>query len=516
MTSARIHVVLITVMAIAAILTVAPAAAQDDGLQLGSFIVGYGGRTYDSGADQTTFTYVVSGISQPPDLSHFDLGLPVCDPTLDVVAYSPAGGVAFGTDPTTGVNGIKWDSPLLVTDSRTYTITLAGNVIEGSVPVAVKDGNGFEAGMITGPACTTASIDVEKFISTDEGMTWQDADAAPGPNVDLTGQVRFRIVVTNNGNVDLANISLNDSSYDLGACPIPETLAPDAFFECAIGPFAAEEGQHTNVATVTASVDEATVSDTDQANYFGGDRPLIDLEKFVAVNGSTLWQDADTAPGPQAVIGKDVSFKFVVTNDGNVSLADITLTDSEFDLSTCTIPEELEPQEGFECVVGPFPAVEGQHANTATATAMAGDVSVMDTDAAHYLGGEQDLPVVIVIEGPVDIIIGNVIVIFGMEIELDPDDPLLVALKVGDIVRVDGGVSDGSGNVVIIANVVVIVNIDIYVNNTIVVGAPPQVWRDDGECSNPPPPWAPAHGWRAKCERGEHPGGKGPWNPGDR
>jgi hypothetical protein len=29
-----------------------------------------------------------------------------------------------------------------------------------------------------------------------------------------------------------------------------------------------------------------------------------------------------------------------------------------------------------------------------------------------------------------------------------------------------------------------------------------QVWRDDNECGNPPPPWAPAHGWRRKCGGG--------------
>ena len=33
-----------------------------------------------------------------------------------------------------------------------------------------------------------------------------------------------------------------------------------------------------------------------------------------------------------------------------------------------------------------------------------------------------------------------------------------------------------------------------------------EAWRDRGNCSNPPPPWAPAHGWRRRCEGG---GGSG-------
>ncbi len=508
----RVGVILTALVVIAALPGASPAVAQDGGLELGSFIVSYGGRTYDSAADQTTFTYVVSGTGQPPDLSHFDLGLPVCDPALVVVSYSPASGVTFGTDPTTGVDGIKWDVPLLVTDSRAYSVTFQGNIVEDSVPVAVKGGNGFESGSIIGPACSTAEIDIEKSVSTDDGATWQDADAAPGPNVELTAQVRFRIVVTNTGDLDLAEFALSDSSYELDTCAIPETLAPGAFFECEVGPFDAVEGQHTNVATVTASFDGGTVSDMDAANYFGGDRPAIDVEKFVAVNGGTLWRDADAPPGPTAVIDEDVLFKFAVTNDGNVTLTDITLSDTDFDLSGCEIPETLAPQAGFECVVGPFPAVEGQHANTATVTALAGDVSVTDTDAAHYMGGEDDLPVVIVIEGPVEVIVGNVIVIFGIEVELDPDDPMLVVLREGDVVRIEGGIADDADTIVIIAAVVVIIDVDIYVNEGDFGGL--QVWRDDGECRNPPPPWAPAHGWRAKCERGEHPGGLGSWESG--
>lgn len=509
----RIGTVLTVIVLLASLLGALPATAQDDGLQLGSFTVGYGGRTYDSAADQTTFSYFVSGTGQPPDLSHFDLGLPVCDPTLDVVSTTPAG-ATFGTDPTTGISGVKWDIPLLATDSRTYTITFQGNVVADSVAVAVKGGSGFEAGTVTGPGCTTAAVDIEKFVSADDGVTWQDADAAPGLNVELTAQVRFRIVVTNTGTLDLNSFVVTDSSYDFSTCSIPETLIPGAFFECELGPFDPVEGQHTNVATVTASFDGGTVTDSDAANYFGGDRPAVDIEKFVAVNGGTLWRDADTAPGPDAVIGEDVLFKMTVNNTGNVALTNITLSDTSFDLTSCQIPAELAPQQGFECVVGPFPAVEGQHANTATVNAMAGDTSVTDADAAHYVGGEEDLPVVIVIEGPVDVIIGNIIVIFGMEIELDPDDPILVALREGDVVRIDGGIAEDGNTVVIVAAVVVIVDIDIYINDTIDIGGPPQVWRDDGECSNPPPPWAPAHGWRAKCERGQHPGGLGPWNPG--
>jgi hypothetical protein len=44
-----------------------------------------------------------------------------------------------------------------------------------------------------------------------------------------------------------------------------------------------------------------------------------------------------------------------------------------------------------------------------------------------------------------------------------------------------------------VAVTVVFVNVDVYVFND-------EVFRDDENCSNPPPDWAPAHGWRRRCE----------------
>jgi hypothetical protein len=87
-------------------------------------------------------------------------------------------------------------------------------------------------------------------------------------------------------------------------------------------------------------------------------------------------------------------------------------------------------------------------------------------------------------------------VIYGISITLDPDDPILLALQIGDVVRVHGTVIDDGTTIIILALTIIIVDVDIYVNVDV---DGPSVWRDDGNCNNPPPPWAPAHGWRRKC-----------------
>ena len=106
------------------------------------------------------------------------------------------------------------------------------------------------------------------------------------------------------------------------------------------------------------------------------------------------------------------------------------------------------------------------------------------------------------VEGPVEAIIVNVIVIYGIEIELDPDDPILTVIEVGDTVRVEGSVTEQDGVTVIVAVTVVIVNVEIYIGGD----DNGDIWVDDGNCQNPPPPWAPAWGWRRKCEGVTKPG----------
>src|SRR5207253_295343 len=89
---------------------------------------------------------------------------------------------------------------------------------------------------------------------------------------------------------------------------------------------AAGTGQQTD--TGTANADDANnppgthVSDNNPANYFS-DAPAI---KIVA---SANAQDADLPPGTHVAAGRTLSFTYVVTNTGNVPLANVTVTDNK-------------------------------------------------------------------------------------------------------------------------------------------------------------------------------------------
>ena len=263
------------------------------------------------------------------------------------------------------------------------------------------------------------------------------------------------------------------------------------------------------VITSLVSVSPAAMQDTLPAS--------IDLEKYISVDGGVTWLDADGV-GPTINTGEDVLFRVFVTNTGEADLTNLVLTDTAFDVATCSVPETLGAGSFFGCDFGPVEAVEGDYVNTATITADSESGQVTDSDSAAYTGevdedgDDNGLDIVISIEGPVvsiDVTVG-IIVIYGIEIHVDPTDPILIALEIGDNVRVEGAVDEADTDgttIVIVAVTVVVVDVEIYIGGDGSDGGP--VYRDDGNCNNPPPAWAPAWGWRRKCEGVEKPGKKG-------
>jgi hypothetical protein len=108
---------------------------------------------------------------------------------------------------------------------------------------------------------------------------------------------------------------------------------------------------------------------------------------------------------------------------------------------------------------------------------------------------------IIVVEGPVEEINVNVVNIYDIDIALNPTDPLLNVIQIGDVIRVEGDIDHDCPTLVVIAVVVIFVDVDVVIIDS------SHVWRDTGDCSNGPPPWAPAHGWRRRCEGGGGNGG---------
>ncbi|HWR67169.1 MAG TPA: hypothetical protein VN364_13710 [Bellilinea sp.] len=168
-------------------------------------------------------------------------------------------------------------------------------------------------------------LNLEKYVSGDNGQTWQDADLQPGPYFLETSTLKYKLVLDNTGNVPVVNPNWSDPGFNLTTCPLPVTFTPEAApVECTlVGTWTA--GQHSNLASASSTyIDTAghavSPSDTDGAHYFGA-RPGITIDK--RTNG----EDADAAPGPTILAGGPVQWTYTITNTGNVPIAEISITD---------------------------------------------------------------------------------------------------------------------------------------------------------------------------------------------
>ncbi|MBP2031003.1 hypothetical protein J2755_001951 [Methanohalophilus levihalophilus] len=231
-----------------------------------------------------------------------------------------------------------------------------------------------------------ASIDIEKHTNS------HDADVAPGPYIFVEPEVtiiNWTYYVTNTGDFDLTNISVTDNRTTINPGPISGDdndgiLEPGETWVYNATDYAMY-GQYANLATVTATYKDDIVSDEDPSHYYGGYEPetypSIEIEKL------TIGQDADNAPGPIIPVGSPVVWEYVVTNTGNVPLADINVVDDlEGTIGTISY---LSPGSSHTLNASGI-AVEGQYSNLATANTTYDEVLVSDSDPSNYFGDVED------------------------------------------------------------------------------------------------------------------------------
>ncbi len=229
-----------------------------------------------------------------------------------------------------------------------------------------------------------------------------DANAAPGPTIQVGDPAVFEYVVTNTGNLRLVDIDLVDDV--LGAITCPATaLDAGEDMTCTVSDVAVL-GAYTNTADVTAqpvypdgSDAGGLLEDSDPANYFGGE-PGLSVVK--SVNGD----DANTAPGPLVAAGSTVTFDYIVTNTGNLDLDSISLDDDVLGPVTCPATT-LAVGASMACSVTDE-AVADAYTNVATVTgqplgrdgAPFGE-PLTDDDPANYFGGEPSIGVTKLVNG---------------------------------------------------------------------------------------------------------------------
>ena len=329
--------------------------------------------------------------------------------TADVTARPPAGPPVTGTGRDTvhairtpAIQVAKSSSPDTFgaageTITYSYAVTNTGNVTLHRItltdsrlgPVTCPDPALAPAASMTCTASyTTTQADVDRGDIENAAVvtghppvgppvTDADAVAVPAvhlPRIDLVKsafpvqygaageQITYSYTVTNSGNVTLHNIALTDDRLGPVAC-LAATLAPGQSTTC-LGYYLTTQadvdaGQITNAAIVAGDPPTGPpVTDGDTAAIRATRAPAIAERK-------TAFPMEFDAPGEQ------ITYTYTVTNSGNVTLRDVTLTDDRLGPVACP-RSALAPGASMTCqaviVTTAAEVARGQLANVATVT----------------------------------------------------------------------------------------------------------------------------------------------------
>lgn len=201
--------------------------------------------------------------------------------------------------------------------SETWIYEASGIAVAGAysnIGRAVSD----EAGPAT---------DASNYFGVTTGMildkvTVYGNESGDGLEIPAGAAIKWRYTVTNAGNVPLSNINVSDDQpgvspvYVSGDLNDNGLLDPDEtwIFEAS---GIAVTGAYSNTGTADS---EETGSVTDTSNYFG-------VNAIIAINKVTI-DGQNSGDGLNILAGSPIKWRYTVTNNGNVPLSGITVTDN--------------------------------------------------------------------------------------------------------------------------------------------------------------------------------------------
>ncbi len=228
------------------------------------------------------------------------------------------------------------------------------------------------------------ALQIVKFVSTDGGLSFVEANTAPGPDILSTVQPIFKFVSTNIGNEQLTGVVVTDDKFGL-VSQFDILQVGESEFDLYTATW--EEGQHVNTATATS---DQGVTDQSTAYYNGVlAAPGINLVKLVSPDNGNTWLEVGTPPGPSIPSNISPQFKFLIINTGNVDLVNVSVSDTVYGNigSIAVLPAGNKAELGII-----VPWEEGAHENTATVTALFGEETLTASDVSYYLGDASVLP----------------------------------------------------------------------------------------------------------------------------
>lgn len=245
----------------------------------------------------------------------------------------------------------------------------------------------IDAGRVTNTATATGTTPSGGSYESTPDTEIVPPDQTPGLTIDKKGtlndtngnglvdpgeSITYTFLVHNSGAVTLTDVAVNDpmlAKPGVTVTPGPQTLAPNGSvtFSATYAPSQDEidSGQVTNTATATGKTPTGTpfVSEPDTEIVPPAQTAGLTIEKTGTLNDL----DGDGLIDPDETI----SYAFLVTNTGAVTLSSVTVNDSK--VAVIEGPQTLAPGTSFTFTSAPYTSSTqeidaGQVENTATAT----------------------------------------------------------------------------------------------------------------------------------------------------
>ena len=224
---------------------------------------------------------------------------------------------------------------------------------------------------------TIVTIDV--IVATAELTVTKTADPTTYAAADEV--ITYTILVENTGNITVTDISVTDRLTRL--TQTIASLAPAASqtytLTYTITQANVDAGSVRNTATEPEESGYYSVSDTDDETITGTQEPGITLEKTGSIDmtivAPPVWVDA----------GDQITYTFTVTNTGNVTLTDVTITDPLITVTGSSLASLAPGASDATTFTGTYTLTQadidaGTFTNTAEAEGTYNNIQYTDTD----------------------------------------------------------------------------------------------------------------------------------------
>ena len=229
-------------------------------------------------------------------------------------------------DPMSGLSTVLPASVASLAPNASTTFTATRTVTQADINAGSLSNTGTATGTSAANTTVTSDGSLVVPIPQNPSMTIVKSATAPSPTI-LGSTISYSFLVTNNGNVTMTNVTVNDTVAGLSAIsPAPVTLAPggtQTFTATKVVTQAdVDAGGVVNSATATGKKPDGTTYNSSPSS------------KTITIGRTqSLTMDKVASYASPVKVGNTVTYTFTVKNTGNTTITNVSVTDLHAGLS---------------------------------------------------------------------------------------------------------------------------------------------------------------------------------------